>query len=117
MLRETLLKPIIVTLLVSGLTIGLNANAADVMTAPAHPGGKAIVAKTPEEHKQAAEHQGKMVEHHKATATHHDSIAEEHKKLGHHKLHKHHKALAKHHNDLAKEHEETMKTHKTSPDQ
>ena len=46
MLRKALLKPIIVTLLVSGLTIGLNANAADVMTAPAHPGGKAIVAKT-----------------------------------------------------------------------
>ncbi len=115
MLRKTLLKPIIVTLLVSGLSIGLNAKAADVMPPPAHPGGQAIVAKTPGEHKQAAEHQEKMVEHHKATATHHDSIAEKHKKLGHHKLHKHHKALAKHHNALAKEHEKTMKTHKSSP--
>ena len=117
MLRKTLLKPIIVTLLVSGLSFGLNAYSAEGTPAPMHPGGQAVVATTPGEHKQAAEHHEKMVEHHKATATHHDSIAVKHKKLRHHKLHKHHKALAKHHHDLAKEHEKTVKTHKTSPDQ
>ena len=87
MLRKTLLKPIIVTLLVSGLSIGLNANSAEVTPAPSHPEGQAVVAKTPEEHKQAAEHHKKMVEHHKATATHHNSIAMEHKKLGNKTFH------------------------------
>jgi hypothetical protein len=84
---------------------------AAVKTAPKHPGHYNVVANTPQQHMEAAEHHKKMAAYHRGMARHHESMAMEHKRLGHTKLHRHHMMMAKHHKALAMEHEATARTH------
>ncbi|TPQ24743.1 acid-shock protein [Methylomonas koyamae] len=69
------------------------------------------VARTPQEHKAAAERHRKTAEYHKGMAAHHDSLSMEHMKHGHQDLSTRHANIAKHHSELDKEHTATALIH------
>ena len=72
---------------------------------------KAILAKTPEEHLNAATLHSNQQSEHQEASLYHEALAEAYKNQGLRKLCKRHKAIAKHHEALAKAHQKTALAH------
>ena len=72
---------------------------------------KAILAKTPEDHHNAALLHGISESEHQETSLYHKLLAEAYKNEGLRKLCKRHKALARFHEALAKAHQKAALTH------
>lgn len=78
---------------------------------PEQTSSKVILAKTPEEHHNAALLHNIQVSEHQESSLYHKSLGEAYKNEGLRKLAKRHKALAKYHEALAKAHQKAAATH------
>jgi hypothetical protein len=70
-----------------------------------------ILAKTPEEHLNAATLHSNQQSEHQEASLYHEALAEAYKSQGLRKLCKRHKAIAKYHEALAKAHQKTALAH------
>lgn len=99
-------------LILSIFVLSVQSSSADTIASPefVQPQDE-TVARTPQEHKAAAEQHRKATAYHNKMAAHHEALSAAYMKHGHQNLSTCHASIAKHHSELAKEHTATADIH------